>query len=209
MKAITREGVRVFLDFGGLNGWRISEPIGTMKYMSPAPVMKKGAAILADQLQTASQIASFAPGGAAVSNWMDAAGKLGATSLPQGKGFKWSVTATTNMVDLELRYRITWTIPKDMFQSLSGRISGGLAVTFIDAPVLQETDTSGTPVDSRTSPPKETYVPTGCLYLSAEINCWGKRPKTSGKEKKLGSRFVRRLTIPNKPIKFQLHFSRP
>jgi len=195
-------GVNVCLDFGEMDGWRISEPIGTVKYMSPALKTKKVSEQISEKLQTASQVTALTPGGAAISKWMEAAGKLEATSLPQTKGFEWSIAASTVVIDDKLRYRISWTIPKNMFNSLGGRLTGGLAVIFIDA--------SSAAAISSDSPKTIRQGPQGKLYLTAEISHWSTEEHNLFKNVKSRMPHTRTLVIPDgEPVDLTLNFEWP
>jgi hypothetical protein len=158
-KELSSAPVRVQLDFGHIVGWRISEPIGTVKYMSPAPRDQGGwLARSQKELEMASKASSLIPGGATASKWMEAVSQLESTSLPQSKGYDWSIAASNVKIGEEIRQRIVWDIPKGMFKKLDGLLTGGLAVTFIatDSP---HADAEGS----------KTANPTGEIHLSATV----------------------------------------
>jgi hypothetical protein len=106
----------------------------------------------------ASKASSLIPGGATASKWMEAISQLESTSLPQSKGYDWSIAASNVKVGKEIRQRIVWDIPKGMFKKLDGLLTGGLAVTFIatDSP---HPDSEGS----------KTRDPRGEIHLSATV----------------------------------------
>ena len=192
--AVSGKGVRVHLDFGGMNGWRISEPIGTLKFMSPAPKLKgKAGAEIAQKLQAASQMTALVPGGAAPSKWIEAVGKLEATCLPQEGDKGWTIARSTRIFGNELRQRITWTIPQKMFEVMGGLLAGGLAVTFIDSPIAPDADTDPK-VKARAG------MPSGSIFLSAEFNHWANQAEGWRRWLPTSPRRVTMMVPPNKVI---------
>jgi hypothetical protein len=124
--------VEVRMDFAEMSGWSISEPIGTVKFMSPAPRRKDGLLNRTQKsLEVASKAAGLIPGGASASKWMEAASQLEATSLPQSGNFDWGISTSAVKHGTEVRQRIAWKFPKDMFETLGRLLTGGLAIAFI------------------------------------------------------------------------------
>ncbi len=164
----TVSSAKIYLLFGGMDGWRTTEPIGTVKYMSPAPgggdLLKR----IGNELQGASKVAELVPGGGAASKWMDAAAGLGMSSLPQSKEFAWSIAKVAFLDDeFGILSGVVWTIPESMFKRLNGRLTGGLAVSF-QAAVFQQSQTARGP--TRGSATADSTGPIrGRLHLKAEL----------------------------------------
>jgi len=156
------DSARIFLLFGNMKDWRTSEPIATVKFMSPAPAGKNRFGRFGKDLQTASKVTGMIPGGGAASKWIEAAADLSAASLPPSE-FGWSVSKAA-MRDKEKRLSgVVWTIPGPMLKRLNGRLSGGLAVSFERSP--QQSD------DSASSANKESTAgeAQNTVQLRAEI----------------------------------------
>lgn len=138
----------VYLYFPLDAGWRIKELVATVKYLSPAQeeqtLSAKGAddwKRIAPALSDASSIAHLLapiPGigtaAAGAAPLLSALGKLQVGSVPQGAdGFNWFVerVTTAGTKDRGVLQGVMWSLSKTMFESLGGRITGSLAVSFI------------------------------------------------------------------------------
>jgi hypothetical protein len=151
---LEEEAAQVVVSFPLEKGWRIKELTTTLKYLSPAKKQGDlwndlGSAwkVLAPLLGTAGAIAGGLPG-AAISkaaeatevnakplhtsgDILDALGKLSLNSVPAGDTFKWSVAKMTERLDDSPTQSILWQIPREIFMSLGGRITGSVAVSFM------------------------------------------------------------------------------
>ena len=138
--------VYVYFPLGG--GWRVKELIATVKYMSPVAheqsfsekaakdwqtiqPLVQGASTLASAVGSAGVLA----GGVANQSAKVLGGlaQLKLDSVPQVKGFEWSATKVTfgNKEHGGVMQGVVWTLPKSMFAELGGRLTGGLAVSFL------------------------------------------------------------------------------
>ena len=127
------DSARIFLLFGNMKEWRTSEPIVSVKLMSPAPAGKNFFGRFGKDLQTVSKVSGMIPGGGAASKWIEAAADLSATSLPPNE-FGWSVSKAAIRDKGQPLSGVVWTIPRPMLKRLNGRLSGGLAVSFERSP---------------------------------------------------------------------------
>lgn len=141
---------RVYLYFPISGGWRVQEVAASAKYLSPVAHQsdwtEKAAAdwqrvqpILAGAGQAASDL-GVVPGvglvAAAAAPVLTAISRLKVGSVPQDvKGFGWHVEKVT--VPPSSRHGVlqgvVWTIPREMFELLGGRLTGSLALRFIPA----------------------------------------------------------------------------
>jgi hypothetical protein len=139
---------RVYLYFPISGGWRMQELAASTKYLSPVQNQsdwtEKAAAdwerlqpIVAGVGQAASTL-SAVPGvgvvAAGAAPVISAVSKLKVGSVPQGvKGFDWFVEKVTVPASPKhgVMQGVVWTIPKDMFELLGGRLTGSLALSFI------------------------------------------------------------------------------
>ena len=138
----------VFLYFPLSSGWRIMELLATTKYLSPSEEEKslseRAVADWAKYAPALSDVGSIAkmlepiPGvgvaAAGSARVLSAMSKLQLGNVPSSAdGFNWFVEKVTT-ADPHGRgamQGIMWTLPKSMFESLGGRITGSLAVSFI------------------------------------------------------------------------------
>lgn len=150
---------RVSLYFPVAGGWRINEVGATVKYLSPIsdyqdeltrkigedwrtvqPVLGD-AGNLATSLVAIPGIGAAAAGAAPL---LSAMAKLRVGSVPQGvAGFDWFVEKKTlaNPDGRGLYQGVSWTLPREMFEKLGGRLNGSLAVNFVPARVQGSTVT--------------------------------------------------------------------
>jgi hypothetical protein len=139
---------RVYLYFPLNRGWRIKELVAVVKYLSPVPNQKslydaaaeewtklrplmETVGDLASKLGVIPGVGSVAAGAAPI---LSALAKVKVGSIPQGaKGFEWSAGKVTfNSKELHgVMQGVMWTLPKQMFELLGGRLTGSLAVSFI------------------------------------------------------------------------------
>lgn len=148
---------RVYLYFPISAGWRMKELVATVKYLSPVANQKswsdeagqewakiqplvQGAGTLASTLAPIPGVGTVAAGAAPI---LSTLAKLQIGSVPQGvKGFEWSagkVTFGSKRLHGVMQ-GIMWTLPKEMFKLLGGRLTGSVAISFI--PSRQQSDTT-------------------------------------------------------------------
>jgi hypothetical protein len=148
---------RVYIFFPIDSGWRIKELIATVKYLSPVHNQKTlsqkagedwqkvqpivaGARGLAGALGPVPGVGAIAAGAAPI---LSALAKLQIGSVPQGaKGYDWSAGKVTTGPSKShgVRQGVVWTLPKVMFEELGGRLTGSLALSFIES--RQQSDSS-------------------------------------------------------------------
>jgi hypothetical protein len=125
--------VKIYLLFGNMFEWRTSEPIVTVKLMSPAPAGKNIFGRFGKNLESVSKVTAMIPGGGAASKWIEVAADLNAASLPPGD-FGWSASKAAFRDEDGPLSGVVWTSPGPMLRRLNGRLSGGLAVSFERSP---------------------------------------------------------------------------
>lgn len=130
-------------------GWRVTEIASAVKYLRP---LRNEASLLAKVHQEAvavspalndlGKIASFAgaPGRGveAATALVSAIAKMEINNVPQVEGFAWHVRKVTRRVGTEVLQGIRWTLPKQLFCVLGGRLTGSIAVSFLPARVQQQ-----------------------------------------------------------------------
>ncbi len=137
---------RVYLYFPISASWRIKEQVASIKYLSPVREQNSWLAQVGKGLQSlqpavgdAGTLAGLVPGGATASKWMEAVAKLKISSVPQTSKFNWSVGKVTFGSPTHGPMQgVMWQLPRSLFQLIGGRLTGGLAVSFIQAPVQGE-----------------------------------------------------------------------
>lgn len=146
---------RVYLYFPIAGGWRAKELVATVKYLSPVSDQRDWSAKAAQDWQTvqpivagASQLAAglgVVPGvgsiAAGAAPLLSAISKLQIGSIPQGvKGFNWYVEKVTfgAAASHGVMQGVVWALPNKMFELLGGRLTGGIALSFI--PSRAQTD---------------------------------------------------------------------
>jgi hypothetical protein len=147
-KKLDKTAARVYLYFPIDAGWRIKELVATVKYLSPVHDQKSWSKAAADEwtkfqplMEDAGNLASklgpipgvgnVAAGAAPI---LSTLAKLKIGSVPQGvKGFDWSVGKVTfgSKKERGVMQGVMWTLPKQMFELLGGRLTGSLALSFI------------------------------------------------------------------------------
>lgn len=158
---------RVYLYFPISSGWRIKELVATVKYLSPVhdqaswstaaaeewtkiqPLMED-AGNLASKLGPIPGVGTVAAGAAPI---LSTLAKLKIGSVPQGvKGFDWSVGKVTfgSKKMHGVMQGVMWTLPKQMFELLGGRLTGSLALSFI--PSRRQSSGSETPWTPQPAP---------------------------------------------------------
>jgi hypothetical protein len=140
----------VFLYFPINAGWRIKELIATVKYLSPNQSQKtlsekagadwqKMSPYIADAASISSLLSPLpvvGAGAAAAAPVLSALSKLQIGSVPStADGFEWYVDKVTTAGEEKrgVMQGVMWSIPKTMFESLGGRLTGSLAVSFIQS----------------------------------------------------------------------------
>jgi hypothetical protein len=147
-KKLDDTAARVYLYFPIHGGWRIKELVATVKYLSPVhdqkswseaaaeewtklqPLMED-AGNLASKLGPIPGVGNVAAGAAPI---LSTLAKLKVGSVPQGvKGFDWSVEKVTfgSKKQHGVMQGVMWTLPKEMFELLGGRLTGSVALSFI------------------------------------------------------------------------------
>lgn len=134
--------VYVYFPLGG--GWRIKELVATTKYFTPIREQKslldeaaKDWQHVQPAIADAAQIGAVAgtalgPIGAGATSALSAISKVKVNSVPQAKGFEWSVSKMTFVSKTHgVMQGIMWELPKTMFEELGGRLTGSVAVSFI------------------------------------------------------------------------------
>ncbi|MCH6472591.1 hypothetical protein [Sinomonas terrae] len=148
-KHLEDTAARVYLYFPVEKGWRINEITSSVKYLSPvanqAAWTEKAAAEwskLQPVVNGAATIASglgvvpvVGPAAALAAPALAALAKLQIGSVPPDvKGFEWSAGKVTfASKEHGLMQGVMWTLPRQMFELLGGRLTGSVAVTFIPA----------------------------------------------------------------------------
>ena len=142
--SLEETAARVYFYFPISGGWRIKELVATVKYLSPVEDQRNWSSKAADEFQrmqpllaNAGQLASvfgvvpFAAGAAPI---LTALSKFQVGTVPQGvDGFNWNVAKVTLAPSKAhgTMQGVVWTLPKQMFELLGGRLTGSLAVSFI------------------------------------------------------------------------------
>jgi hypothetical protein len=178
---------RVYLYFPLGGGWRVKELVATVKYMSPVAhqqsFWEKAAQdwqIIQPLVQDASTLASaVGPAGAVAGGVADQSAKmLGGLaqmkldSVPQVKGFEWSAAKVTfgNKEHGGVMQGVAWTLPKSMFAELGGRLTGGLAVSFL--PDLQQDPDAGEVATAAPPPQAQHLLAHAVVYGPDEEQHW-------------------------------------
>ncbi len=156
--------VHVYLFFPINAGWRVKELAATVKYLSPVQNQKdlsekagadwqKMSQMLADA-GTVSSLLKPVPvvgaGAAAAAPILSALSKLQIGTVPSSAtGFEWYVDKVTTAGDKSggrgVLQGVMWSIPKSMFVSLGGRLTGSLALSFIESHVQGSPDADPQP----------------------------------------------------------------
>lgn len=174
--------VYVFFPLGG--GWRVKELVATTKYLTPIREQKTLLDEAAKDWQhaqpaiaDASQFASLAgpalgPVGIGAASALSAIAKVKVNSVPQVKGFEWSVSKMTFVSEHRgVMQGVMWELPKTMFEELGGRLTGSVAVSFVP-----DHRQDGDAVASEASAPQKMSVlahakvvgPDGPIWVPAE-----------------------------------------
>ena len=142
------DAAHIYFFFPIDKGWRVKEAVATVKYLSPVQdqesLSERANAdwqhlqpLLADASTLAPALAPIpGVGGAAVvaSPVLSALSKLQVGTVPPTtKGYNWYVDKVTTGASSAkgVRQGVMWSIPRTMFESLGGRLTGSLAVSFI------------------------------------------------------------------------------
>lgn len=120
--------------------WRVKEIAATLKFLTPVTEQHQlwqdisdNIAKLAPLVADAGSLASLAPGGSGASTVLSTVAKLQVGSVPQSS-VKWSVEKTVHVDSNGKPWQgIEWRLPHDVFDILGGRVSGSVAVTFMEA----------------------------------------------------------------------------
>jgi hypothetical protein len=154
----------VYLFFPVNAGWRVKELAATVKYLSPVQNQKdlsekagadwqKISPFLADA-GTISSLLKPVPvvgeGAAAAAPMLSALSKLQIGTVPSSApGFEWYVDKVTTAGEKSggrgVLQGVMWSIPKSMFVSLGGRLTGSLALSFIESHIQGSPDAEPQP----------------------------------------------------------------
>lgn len=145
---------RVYLYFPIAGGWRVKEQAASVNYLSPVREQNAWLAQIGKGLQAvqpavgdAGALAGLVPGGGTASKWMEAVAKLKISSVPQTGKFNWSVGKVTFGSSIHGPMQgVMWQLPRSLFQLIGGRLTGSLAVSFIQVPVQGEPTTPPKPM---------------------------------------------------------------
>jgi hypothetical protein len=191
------EAAHVYLYFPINAGWRVKELVATVKYLSPVQNQetlsdKAGAdwQKLTSYLADASAVSSLmspvpvvGAGAAAAAPILSALSKLQIGTVPSSaKGFNWYVdkVTTAGVPDRGVMQGVMWSIPKEMFVSLGGRLTGSIAVSFIQSHVQDKEGTAPEPAS---------------LYGHAIVNAQGQAHRVPS----ASNRFVKLRISPQLP----------
>lgn len=145
---------RVYMFFPTWCGWRIKELAAQVKYLSPvrqshslltavAQDWKQVSPLVADAAQVAG-LASGIPGAAAgakeASNVLDTLAKLQINSVPPSGEYAWAAMKVTWVNDDGALQGVGWELPLKMFQDLGGRLTGSVALRFIQVGQQRDRD---------------------------------------------------------------------
>jgi hypothetical protein len=153
------DAAHVYFFFPLNSGWRVKEVIATVKYLSPvrdqesltdraSADWQKLQPLVADAGALAPSLAPIPVVGgvaAAASPILSAVSKLQIGNVPPtAKGYNWYVDKVTTGSSSQqgVRQGVMWSIPRTMFESLGGRLTGSLAVTFIPCKKQDQPDWS-------------------------------------------------------------------
>lgn len=151
---LEENAAQVLMAFPLGKGWRIKELTATLKYLSPtkeqADIWKELGevwSVMAPVLGAAGSIVGGLPGAQlppavaedqintkplhTSADILDALGKLSINSVPASNTFKWSVAKMTQKIEAVPTQAVLWQIPRNVFTTLGGRVTGSLAVSFI------------------------------------------------------------------------------
>jgi len=136
--------VYLYFQLGG--GWLVEELAASVKYLRPVAQQRSFWEEAAKDWQTLQPLVNDAgklagalePGiGTAAGSGvrvLNAMAQMKIESVPQTKDFPWSVAKVTCVSEkLGAMQGVVWELPKKMFTDLGGRLTGGLAVSFIPA----------------------------------------------------------------------------
>lgn len=145
---LAEDAAHVYLFFPIDYGWRVKEVVATVKYLSPVQDQQslserantewqKMQPLVADAGTLTSVLAPVPAVGAAAaatSSILTALSKLQIGSVPpSAAGYNWYVEKVTTGAASKhgVMQGVMWSIPRTMFESLGGRLTGSLAVSFI------------------------------------------------------------------------------
>jgi len=120
--------------------WRVKEIAATLKFLTPINSEHHKWADVSEQIAKlsplaadAGSLASLVPGGAGVSTVLNTVARLQVGSVPQTT-VDWTVEQTAHPGPADsLLQGVEWLLPQDSFDILGGRVSGSVAVTFMEA----------------------------------------------------------------------------
>lgn len=120
--------------------WRVKEIAATLKFLTPINTkdhkwreVSAQIAKLSPLVADAGSLASLIPGGGAASAALNTVAKLQVGTVPQTT-LDWTVEKTAHLGPSERLWQgVEWLLPKDTFDLLGGRVSGSVAVTFMEA----------------------------------------------------------------------------
>jgi hypothetical protein len=192
------EAAHVYFYFPINAGWRIKELVATVKYLSPCMDQKslsdkagaewqKMTPYLADASSVSSLLSPVpvvGAGAAAAAPVLSALSKLQIGTVPStAEGFEWYVdkVTTAGVQGRGVMQGVMWSIPRTMFETLGGRLTGSLAVSFI------RSHSQGAPDDS---------IKPASLYGHAVVNAKSEKHWVPSAQ----NRFVELTITPKLPI---------
>lgn len=150
--------------------WRVKEITATLKFLTPIKDqhqlwqdISNNIAKLSPLLADAGSLASLVPGGAGASTVLSTVAKLQVGSVPQ-TSVNWSVEKTTHVGLDNFRWQgVEWRLPQNTFEILGGRVSGSVAVTFMEA--LRRDEVEGAPFAAGTMLARSNLAVRGAAEL--------------------------------------------
>lgn len=137
----------VYVLFPTDGNWRMQELVATVKYLIPPPPQHTWLAEvdqiwqavqpIVDDVGTLAQTAGTLTGQPeidATGSMLSAIAKARINSVPQTGGYAWSVIKETfKNTEKDVLEGLRWTLPRQMFTDLGGRLTGSVSVSFIGA----------------------------------------------------------------------------
>lgn len=146
----------VYLYFPIDGGWRIQELAATVKYLTPFHEQVTLWTRLTGGFKDAEPLLGGAgsllglvpnPAFAGASALLSTIAKMQINTVPPSEGFNWSVRKVTFGSGQGVMQGVMWSLPRQMFVELGGRLTGSIAVSFTPSRVQQDdTAFGGDPV---------------------------------------------------------------
>lgn len=172
---------RVYLYFPQTGGWRVHELVASIKYLVPIHEQEKLTehaaqtfGKLAPFVDDMSKIAAMAPNPAftATSAMLATIAKLRINDVPRAAGFDWSVAKVTCRYESHgVMQGLVWTLPKEMFSVLGGRLTGSVAVSFVPASFQAK----GQVASAYAPPEQRPLLAHAVIYGHGDTELWAPR----------------------------------